>query len=151
MNDLIAQTDEQFGGSYEIPSQPTIDLVIGEMYEDDGTPTPGLDKLARDVCTTGERDCGGPDGLLDRAIMAVAVSDQVEAKDLIARTQSQLDQFSKEERYCDDVNNDGVPDPETGVCTWESLNLTMTLTGPVPITNAVTCLLYTSPSPRDDL
>ena len=70
--------------------------------------------------------------------MAVAVSDQVEAKDLIARTQSQLDQFSKEERYCDDVNNDGVPDPETGVCTWESLNLTMTLTGPVPITNAVT-------------
>ena len=70
--------------------------------------------------------------------MAVAVSDQVEAKDLIAKTQAQLDQFSKEERYCDDVNNDGVPDPETGVCTWESLNLTMTLTGPVPITNAVT-------------
>ena len=29
LNDLIAQTDEQFGGSYEIPSQPTIDLVIG--------------------------------------------------------------------------------------------------------------------------
>ena len=25
LNDLIAQTDEQFGGSYEIPSQPTID------------------------------------------------------------------------------------------------------------------------------
>ena len=138
VNDLISETDEQFGGSYEIPSQPTIDLVVGEMYEDDGSPTPGLDKLARDVCTTGERDCGTPDGLLDRAIMAVAVSDQVEAKDLIARTQAQLDQFSKEERYCDDVNNDGVPDAETGVCTWESLNLTMTLTGPVPITNAVT-------------
>ena len=138
LNDLIAQTDDQFGGSYEIPSQPTIDLVLGEMYEDDGSPTPGLDKLARDVCTTGERDCGGPDGLLDRAIMAVAVSDEVEAKDLIAKTQAQLNEFSKQERYCDDVNNDGVPDPETGVCTWEELNLTMTLTGPVPITNAVT-------------
>ena len=139
LNDLIAQTDEQFGGSYEIPSQQTIDLVVGEMYDDEtGKPTPGLDKLARDVCTTGERDCGGPDGLLDRAIMAVAVSDNVEAKELIERTQSQLDEFSTQERYCEDVNNDGVPDPETGVCTWESLNLTMTLTGPVPITNAVT-------------
>ena len=139
LNDLIAQTDEQFGGSYEIPSQQTIDLVVGEMYDDEtGKPTPGLDKLARDVCTTGERDCGGPDGLLDRAIMAVAVSDNVEAKELIERTQSQLDEFSMQERYCEDVNNDGVPDPETGVCTWESLNLTMTLTGPVPITNAVT-------------
>ena len=138
LNDLIAQTDDQFGGSYEIPSQPTIDLVLGEMYEDDGSPTPGLDKLARDVCTTGVRDCGGPDGLLDRAIMAVAVSDEVEAKDLIAKTQAQLNEFSKQERYCDDVNNDGVPDPETGVCTWDDLNLTMTLTGPVPITNAVT-------------
>ena len=138
LNDLIAQTDDQFGGSYEIPSQPTIDLVLGEMYEDDGSPTPGLDKLARDVCTTGERECGSPDGLLDRAIMAVAVSDEVEAKDLIAKTQAQLNEFSKQERYCDDVNNDGVPDPETGVCTWDDLNLTMTLTGPVPITNAVT-------------
>ena len=47
------RADEEFGGSYEIPSQTTIDLVIGEMYEDDGTPTPGLDKLSRDVCTTG--------------------------------------------------------------------------------------------------
>ena len=69
--------------------------------------------------------------------MAVAVSDEVEAKDLIAKT-NQLNEFSKQERYCDDVNNDGVPDPETGVCTWDDLNLTMTLTGPVPITNAVT-------------
>ena len=27
----LCTTDEQFGGSYEIPSQTTIDLVIGEM------------------------------------------------------------------------------------------------------------------------
>ena len=138
LNAAMRETDEEFGGSYEIPSQTTIDLVIGEMYEDDGSPTPGLDKLSRDVCTTGVRDCGGPDGLLDRAIMAVAVSDDVEAKELIEKTQEQLDQFSQEMRYCDDTNGDGVPDPETGDCNWESLNLTMTLTGPVPITNAVT-------------
>ena len=138
LNTIISETDDQFGGSYEIPSQTTIDLVIGEMYEDDGTPTPGLDKLARDVCTGGERDCGGPDGLLDRAIMAVAVSDEVEADELIAKTQKQLDDFRTQERYCDDTNGDGVPDPESGLCNWDSLNLTMTLTGPVPITNAVT-------------
>ncbi|MDP6333845.1 MAG: hypothetical protein QF479_04340, partial [Candidatus Poseidoniaceae archaeon] len=53
LNEIFESTDEQFGGSYEIPSQNTIDLVVGEMYEDDGTATPGLDKLARDVCTTG--------------------------------------------------------------------------------------------------
>jgi len=138
LNDLIAETDEQLGGSYEIPSQTTIDLVIGEMYEDDGTPTPGLDKLARDVCTGGDEKCGGPDGLLDRAIMAVAVSDEVEAKDLISETQAKLDSISTEERYCEIDDDTGDPDPNSGLCNWEQLNLTMTLTGPVPITNAVT-------------
>jgi predicted RND superfamily exporter protein len=108
------------------------------MYEDDGTLTPGLDKLARDVCTGGERDCGGPDGLLDRAIMAVAVTDKIPAKQLIEETQATLDEFRTKERYCDDTNGDGIPDPESGLCNWNDLNLTMTLTGPVPITNAVT-------------
>ena len=55
LNDLIAQTDDQFGGSYEIPSQPTIDLVLGEMYEDDGSQH-GLDKLFRTFVLQ-ERDC----------------------------------------------------------------------------------------------
>ena len=49
INDLAAETDETFGGSYEIPSQTTIDLVVEEMYEEDGSPTPGLNKLARDI------------------------------------------------------------------------------------------------------
>ncbi len=140
INTAFSETDEQFGGSYEIPSQTTIDLVINEMYEEDGTPTPGLDKLARDVCTGGDRDCGGPDGLLDRAIMAVAVTENEDypAKMLIADTQEKLDELRTQERYCDDTNGDGVPDPESGLCDWNDLNLTMTLTGPVPITNAVT-------------
>jgi hypothetical protein len=53
------------------------------MYENDGSPTPGLDKLARNTndCSAtpnaeGADDNGcidGEDLLLDRAIMAVAV------------------------------------------------------------------------------
>ena len=140
INTVFSETDDQFGGSYEIPSQTTIDLVVNEMYEEDGTPTPGLDKLARDVCTGGDVDCGGPDGLLDRAIMAVAVTEDPDypAKELIKSTQDKLDNLSTQERYCDDTNGDGIPDPESGLCDWNDLNLTMTLTGPVPITNAVT-------------
>jgi len=140
INTVFSETDDQFGGSYEIPSQTTIDLVVNEMYEEDGTPTPGLDKLARDVCTGGDVECGGPDGLLDRAIMAVAVTEDPDypAKELIKYTQDKLDNLSTQERYCDDTNGDGIPDPESGLCDWNDLNLTMTLTGPVPITNAVT-------------
>ena len=45
INELAEQTDDQFGGSYEIPSQTTIDLVVGEMYTDEGEPTAGMNKL----------------------------------------------------------------------------------------------------------
>ena len=68
LNNAFAVTDDQFGGSYEIPSQTTIDLVIGEMYTNEGQPTAGMNKLARDI-EGGEN--GAPDGLLDRAIMAL--------------------------------------------------------------------------------
>ena len=148
MNELLATTDEQLGGSYEIPSQTTIDLVIGEMYED-GASTPGLDKLARDVCSSGYGDvrddnyqfeCGSPDRILDKAIMAVALSDEVNAKDFIAKTQKLLEEMEQVERFCEDTNEDGIPDSKP--CTWgyenDGLNLQMVLTGPVPITNAVT-------------
>ncbi|MAR93985.1 MAG: hypothetical protein CMA45_02790 [Euryarchaeota archaeon] len=149
LNDLLESTDEQFGGSYEIPSQNTIDLVVGEMYEDDGTATPGLDKLARDVCTTGygdvradkyKEDCGSPDLILDKAIMAVALSDEIDAKSFIANTSKMLEEMENREIFCDDENGDGIADSKP--CNWkdenEGLNLQMVLTGPVPITNAVT-------------
>ena len=154
LNELLALTDEQLGGGYEIPSQQTIDLVISEMYEDDGTPTPGLDKLARDI-SCGEVGCifegqeDVPDGTLDRAIMAIAVSDTISAKDIILQTESDLYNISMEERPCSfDAN--GQPVVADGLCIWgelteeqeergvKSLGLSMTLTGPVPITNAVT-------------
>ena len=150
LNDQLALTDAQFGGGYEIPSQQTIDLIVQEMYEDDGSASPGLDKLARDVKGS---EKGGPDGKLDRAIMAVAVvvSDEEggTAKDIIESTQATLDNISIQERPCEfDPNGQAVP--EEGVCIWGELteeqkqrgvisfNLSMTLTGAVPITNAVT-------------
>ena len=151
INDQLALTDAQFGGGYEIPSQETIDLIVQEMYEDDGSPSPGLDKLARDV--KGAEKGNGPNGILDRAIMAVAVAVSDEegstAKDIIESTQRTLDNISVQERPCV-FDQQGEPVPEEGLCIWgerteeqiqrnvHSFNLKMTLTGAVPITNAVT-------------
>ena len=133
LNSILDDTTSEFEGGYEIPSQTTIDLVIGEMYEDDGTPSPGLDKLARDI-TDGAK--GEADGTLDRAIMAIAVTEDKPAKEIIENTQSRLDLISQLERPCE-FNADGSA-AGTERCTWEDLGLTMTLTGPVPITNSVT-------------
>ena len=134
VNQAFALTDEQLGGSYEIPTQTTIDLIIGEMYTDENQPSAGLNKLARDI--EGGED-GGPDGVLDRAIMAIAVTEDRPAKEIIADTQEVLDVISKMERACV-FTDDGEPDESEGMCTWEDLGLSMVLTGPVPITNAVT-------------
>ena len=157
LNELFALTDDQLGGGYEIPSQNTTDLIINEMYEDDGSPSPGLDKLARDI-SCGFADCvfegekEVPDGTLDRAVMAIAVNDKVAAKDIISDTNEILDEMKSLERPCLYLQN-GEPDVDAGLCIWGEVNdltteqlergvkafgLNMTLTGPVPITNAVT-------------
>ena len=157
LNELFALTDDQLGGGYEIPSQNTTDLIINEMYEDDGSPSPGLDKLARDI-SCGFADCvfegekEVPDGTLDRAVMAIAVNDEVAAKDIISDTNEILDEMKSLERPCLYLQN-GDPDVDAGLCIWGEVNdltteqlergvkafgLNMTLTGPVPITNAVT-------------
>ena len=133
INSILDDTTATLEGGYEIPSQQTIDLIISEMYEDDGTPTPGLDKLARDI-SDGAVDI--PDGKLDRAIMAIAVTEDKPAKEIIENTQELLDNISKTPRPCE-FNPDGTP-ATAEMCTWDDLELTMTLTGPVPITNAVT-------------
>ncbi|MBP77750.1 MAG: hypothetical protein CL926_00590 [Deltaproteobacteria bacterium] len=157
LNELFALTDDQLGGGYEIPSQNTTDLIINEMYEDDGSPSPGLDKLARDI-SCGFADCvfegekEVPDGTLDRAVMAIAVNDEVAAKDIISDTNDILEEMKILERPCLFLQN-GEPDVDAGMCIWGEVNdltdeqlergvkafgLNMTLTGPVPITNAVT-------------
>jgi predicted RND superfamily exporter protein len=146
VNTALSAGDDQFAGGYEIPTQTTIDLIIGEMYENDGSPTPGLDKLARNtnacsgqpgVDSADDNGClGGEDLKLDRAIMAVAVVDTIEAKDIIKATQERLDNISSEPRPCE-FDQNGNP-ASADRCTWEDLGLKMTLTGPVPITNSVT-------------
>jgi len=114
-------------GNYSIPSQTTIDTIVNEMYEDDGSPSPGLNKLTRD--TDG-------DGFLDKAVIIIAVDETKTAKEVIEKTQQILDNISKEERPCEfDQNGEPIG---ADLCNWEDLGLTMTLTGPVPITNAVT-------------
>lgn len=138
INEALAITDGAVGGGYEIPSQQTINLIVQEMYEDDGSASPGLDKLARDV--KGDPLTGGPDGTLDRAIMAVAVlvSDEEgkTAKDVIESTQKTLDNISTTPRPCEYDENGAPANGE--MCTWDDFGMTMTLTGAVPITNAVT-------------
>jgi predicted RND superfamily exporter protein len=134
--DVAGQLSEQVNdwewllGEYSIPSQDRISQIIDQMYDcydEDGVekcePTPGLDKLARD--TDG-------DGNLDRAVIIVAVNESKETNALVNYYRQVMNELSSEERPCD-------PD-ETGgeTCTWAARGLEMSLTGPVPITNAVT-------------
>ncbi len=122
-NELI--DDIEILGEYSIPSQATIDQIVGQLYEKEDceegdencdeesgkeVPSPALDKLARD---------SDGDGNLDRAVIIVAVDERLEAKDIITNASASLANLSE--------NNN-----------WEQLELQMTLTGPVPITNAVT-------------
>jgi len=115
--------DLEILGEYSIPSQATIDQIIGQLYEKedcddddddcDGTrevPSPALDKLARDI---------DGDGNLDRAVIIVAVDENKSAKEIISEATERLENLSE-------TNN------------WDVLGLQMNLTGPVPITNAVT-------------
>ncbi len=114
-------------GEYRIPSQTTIDTIVNEMYEDDGSPSPGLDKIARD--TDG-------DGFLDKAVIILAVDETKTAKEVIEKTQKILDNISSELRPCEyDQNGEPIGND---ACNWDDLGISMTLTGPVPITNAVT-------------
>jgi predicted RND superfamily exporter protein len=68
--------------------------------------------------------------------MAIAVTEAKPAKEIIENTQGRLDYISQLERPCE-FNPDGTA-AGTERCNWEDLGITMTLTGPVPITNAVT-------------
>ena len=77
---------EELIGTYRIPSQTTIDTIVNEMYEDDGSPTPGLNKMARD--TDG-------DGFLDKAVIIIAVDESKTAKEVIEKHKKFLITFPK--------------------------------------------------------
>ena len=124
VNDTI-DANQDILGNYAIPDQQErVDQILQEM------PPNALAKLVRDV----GRDADGDGikeaelaGYWNRAVIIIGISD-----DLGNTTISQL---------IEDTQNkiNAIPEiDENGVSSWERINLTMTLTGPVPITNAVT-------------
>ena len=108
-------------GNYAIPDeQERVDQILQEM------PQNALDKLVRDV----GRDRDG-DGIKEaeraffwnRGVIIIGISDDISGNltigDIVHDTQNRIDRIAEEEG-------------------WNNINLTMTLTGPAPLTNAVT-------------
>jgi predicted RND superfamily exporter protein len=79
--------------------------------------------------------------------MAIAVSEEKTTKEIIKNTKETLERIASTPRPCE-FSPDGTA-ATSDMCTWQgvegtnSLNLTMALTGPVPITNSVTELSFT--------
>jgi len=117
-------------GNYAIPDeQQRVDQILQEM------PQNALDKLVRDVGTATEDKAFR----WNRAVIIIGIADDTGNKtvgDIVDETQSKIDQIAMN-------NNWGVPD-EQGKCDEGEENegnvlcLRMTLTGPAPLTNAVT-------------
>ena len=129
LSESINQTIDQQSdiiGNYAIPDeQDRVDRILAEM------PQNALDKLVRDV---GTFDAEGNQVNVtskkwNRAVIIIGISDDLDKNgdgvedisipDIIQETQINIDKLS--------IEND-----------WEGKNLTMTLTGPVPLTNAIT-------------
>ncbi len=128
LSDAINEQIDEYGelvGGYSIPEeQERVDQIIGEL------PPNARDKLVRDVgefsngTKVNDRSASG----WNRAVIIIGVAEHdrdgdgepdVPTADLIKYTQNEIDELAER-------NN------------WDNLSLQMTLTGPVPITNAVT-------------
>ena len=114
-------------GNYAIPDeQQRVDQILQEM------PQNALDKLVRDVGTATEvKSAYG----WNRAVIIIGIADDTGDKsvgDIVSETQGKIDEIAAN-------NNWGTPDLQ-GKCDEEAnpLCLRMTLTGPAPLTNAVT-------------
>jgi len=120
INDTIDQQSDIIG-NYAIPDeQERVDQILQEM------PQNALDKLVRDV----GRDLDG-DGIKEaerayfwnRAVIIIGISGEIignqSVGDIVHETQEKIDSIADREG-------------------WGGLKLTMTLTGPAPLTNAVT-------------
>jgi len=120
-------------GSYEIPEEQwRIDEIIDEL------PPNAQDKLVRDVGKTENGTLTDTEvGYWNRAVIIVGVSDTgVDVSKLIKDTQDTIDGLAKDKNWnCDEEQTDMEHED---YCDGSELGLTMTLTGPVPITNAVT-------------
>ena len=113
-------------GNYAIPDeQQRVDQILQEM------PQNALDKLVRDVGTATEERAFR----WNRAVIIIGIADDTGDKsvgDIVTETQGKIDEIASN-------NNWGEPDSQ-GKCDEEGnpLCLRMTLTGPAPLTNAVT-------------
>lgn len=143
INDTLAQ-NEDFLGNYDIPDeQQRVDQILDEM------PQNALDKLVRDV----GRDSNGDGikeaekaGYWNRAVIIIGVADDVDrdgdgvadssVSELIERTQSIISDIAKANNW-NSEDSDCIEDANS-TDGERCLNLKMTLTGPVPLTNAVT-------------
>ncbi len=115
-------------GNYAIPDeQQRVDQILGEM------PKNALDKLVRDV--------GRPDAdqnldnetkisRWNRAVIIMGISSDADVAEMIEKTQQEIDKLSS-------VNSNLNPNDEDQ-SDWDYWGLEMALTGPAPITNAVT-------------
>ena len=147
-----SQLIKDFGdivGGYNIPDdQNRIDQIIGEIPEN------AKDKLVRDVgrfTEAGTQVSETSGHGWNRAVIIVGVAENdangdgkpdIPVSNLIKQTQAEIDKLAEQNHW------EGVTD-KNGFCTddnttvEEELCLTMTLTGPVPITNAVTEYTFT--------
>ena len=120
-------------GDYKIPEEQwRIDEIIDEL------PPNAQDKLVRDVGTTTNGSLVDVEvGYWNRAVIIVGVADtDVDVSQLIKVTQDTIDKMATNNSWnCDPE----ITDPKnSNFCNGDELGLTMTLTGPVPITSAVT-------------
>ena len=140
-SDAIKEYGDIVGG-YSIPEdQQRIDQIIGEL------PDNARDKLIRDVGRTENGTLVDEKvGYWNRAVIIVGVAENdadgdgepdIPTSDLIEQTQAEINRLGV-------ANNWGIMDDKNGKCDPDDqpepnpLCLRMTLTGPVPITNAVT-------------
>ena len=126
-NEIIDEQQDILG-NYAIPDeQNRVDQILGEM------PQNALDKLVRDVGGEGAEqnlnDSGVPQW--NRAVIIMGISSDADVPGIIELTQSNIDNLKS-------VINESSDKPYPENTYWSELGLNMTLTGPAPITNAVT-------------
>ena len=123
VNQSIEDNQDLFG-NYAIPDdQARVDQILDEM------PPNALNKLVRDVGTwENEVQIGNKSGFgWNRAVIIIGISDQLKDDNGVEITISEF-----------------IEDTQLGIIglseanDWDQKGLAMTLTGPVPITNAVT-------------
>ena len=135
---------EDIIGSYTIPDeQERVDQILDEM------PQNALDKLVRDV----GKDLDG-DGINEitkvnywnRAVIIIGIqtdkdgdgADDIAVSELISETQAAINVIAEQNNWNEDqAGCEDRPDGQNGTAP-QCLGLTMTLTGPIPITSAVT-------------